>query len=211
VSADTLKSARPWLRVVHDAGTTDTHPGPSDDELIEAVVRGDDRVAMLLHDRVVGAVDRTLYRIFGRREVDHDDLVQSTFEQIVITLCRRRFARACSLTTWAATVATHVGLNALRARRRERRVVDHAQSVEQGRPFSAEGALDARQDLVRLRAHLAAMDPAKAETLFLHDALGHDLAEVAVLTGVSVSAAQSRLVRARKELMARLERDGGRQ
>ena len=210
VSPNAAKPGRPWLRVVPDTGTTNTYPGPSDDELIEAVVRGDDRVAALLHDRVVGAVDRTLYRIFGRREVDHDDLVQSTFEQIVITLCRRRFARACSLTTWAATVATHVGLNALRARRRERRVVDHAQSVDDAPPVSAEGALDARQELARLREHLAAMDPVKAETLFLHDALGHDLAEVAVLTGVSVSAAQSRLVRARKELMARVERDGGR-
>jgi RNA polymerase sigma-70 factor (ECF subfamily) len=194
--------------VVDVAGATDTHLEPSDDELIEAVVRGDDRVAGLLHDRVVGAIDRTLYRIFGRREVDHDDLVQSTFEQIVITLCRRRFARACSLTTWATTVATHVGLNALRARRRERRVVDHAHGLDEGLPTRGEGALDARFALARVRAHLAAMDPVKAETLFLHDALGHDLAEVAVLTGVSVAAAQSRLVRARKELMTRIDRDG---
>ena len=50
-------------------------------------------------------------------------------------------------------------------------------------------------------------NPAKAEALFLHDALGHDLAEVALLTGVSVAAAQSRLVRARKDLLARIERN----
>src|SRR5262249_21305947 len=145
----------------------------------------------------------------GRRESDHDDLVQSTFEQIVVTLCRQRFARACSLTTWAATVATHVGLNALRSRRRERKVVDHGQSVDEApaRSTSGESATMARLALDRLREHLAAMDPAKAETLFLHDALGHDLAEVAVLTGVSVAAAQSRLVRGRKELMLRVERD----
>jgi RNA polymerase sigma-70 factor (ECF subfamily) len=164
----------------------------------------------LLYDRVVGVVERTIFRIFGRREGDHDDLIQTTFEQIVITLCRQRFARACSLTTWASTVATHVGLNALRSRQRERRVVDRGQTPEDAPPVSAEGALDARLALARVREHLAAMDPVKAETLFLHDALGHDLVEVAHLTGVSVAAAQSRLVRGRKELMARLERDGGR-
>jgi RNA polymerase sigma-70 factor, ECF subfamily len=209
VSSASDRSARPWLRAVPQPREAAAATGPSDDELIDAVVRGDDRVAALLHDRVVGVVDRTIYRIFGRRESDHDDLVQSTFEQIVVTLCRQRFARACSLTTWAATVATHVGLNALRARRRERRVVDHGQSIDDSpaRSTSGENAAMARLALDRLREHLAAMDPAKAETLFLHDALGHDLAEVAVLTGVSVAAAQSRLVRGRKELMLRVERD----
>jgi RNA polymerase sigma-70 factor (ECF subfamily) len=183
-------------------------------------VRGDDRVAALLYDRVVGTVDRTLVRVFGRREHDHDDMVQSTFEQIVLTLARRRFAGACSLSTWAATIASHVGLNALRSRRRERRVFDRAtdgsrDDATEGdhpsgppAPVSAERQLEARGEVERVRAHLAAMDEAKAQTLFLHDVLGHELAEVAVLTGVSVAAAQSRLVRGRRELMERLERDG---
>ncbi len=168
-------------------------------------------MAGLLHDRVIAVVDRTLTRIFGRRESDHDDLVQATFEQIVITLCRQRFARACSLPTWAATVATHVGLNALRSRRRERALVDRQHDPDAleaaQNPANTERDVMARLELDRVREHLSAMDPVKAETLFLHDALGHDLAEVAVLTGVSVAAAQSRLVRGRKDLMLRLEKD----
>jgi RNA polymerase sigma-70 factor (ECF subfamily) len=199
------------LRVVPASGSTQAAaPGrPSDAELIEAVARGDDRVASLLYDRVAAVVDRTLVRVFGRREPDHDDLVQSTFEQIVITLARRRFAGACSLTTWAARVASHVGLNALRSRRRERRVIDKGTEVDEpAGPVSAQRQLEARGAVERVRAALAEMDPAKAEAVFLHDVLGHELAEVAVLSGTSVAAAQSRLVRGRRELLERLEREG---
>ena len=191
--------------------------GPTEEQIIDAVVRGDDRIAGLLYDRLVGTVDRTLYRIFGRREPDHDDLVQASFEQIVLTLARKRFAGACSLSTWAATVASHVGLNALRSRRRERRVVARGDGdgdvADLPPPASSardvERAMGARFELERLREHLATIDPVKAETLVLHDVLGHELAEVAVLTGVSVAAAQSRLVRGRRELLRLMEADQG--
>ena len=76
----------------------------SDDELIEAVVAGDASVASELYDRLHHSVDRTIYRVLGRREGDHEDLVQTAFEQIVKTLATRRFARACSLSAWASTV-----------------------------------------------------------------------------------------------------------
>src|SRR5258707_377824 len=49
----------PHLRVVADVARhpANAPPAPSDDELIDAVVRGDDRVAGLLYDRVIGVVD----------------------------------------------------------------------------------------------------------------------------------------------------------
>jgi RNA polymerase sigma-70 factor (ECF subfamily) len=78
-------------------------------------------------------------------------------------------------------------------------------------PVDAERALEARGTLETVRRHLAAMNPSQAETVFLHDAIGHELAEIAVITGVSVAAAQSRLVRGRKELFRRLDRERTRQ
>ena len=184
----------------------------SDEELIEGVVRGDDRIAAELYDRLIRSVDHTLYRVFGRREPDHDDLVQATFEQIVLTLSKRRYARACSLKTWASTIARNVGLNALRSRRRERAVIDRADDATHGDRAIAptadpERSADLRAQLDRVRVHMAEMNPRRAEAVFLHDVLGHALAEVAVLTGVSVSAAQSRLVRGRRELFERMDRD----
>jgi len=49
------------------------------------------------------------------------------------------------------------------------------------------------------------MKSTHAEAVFLHDVLGHELAEIAIMTQVSVSAAQSRLVRGRRELFRRLD------
>lgn len=179
----------------------------SDEELIQGVLAGNGAIAAELYDRLWVVVDRTLVRLFGRRESDHEDLVQATFEQIIRTLMERRFAGACKLTTWASTIASHVGMNALRARRSERRVVDRdAEVADAPRPgANAERAQEARSEIERLRMHLAAMEPAKAEAVFLHDVLGHDLAEMAVITGASVAAVQSRLVRGRKELVERMQ------
>jgi RNA polymerase sigma-70 factor (ECF subfamily) len=72
--------------------------------------------------------------------------------------------------------------------------------------METERSLEARSRLELVRQHLVAMKPALAEAIFLHDALGHDLAEIALMTGTSVAAAQSRLVRGRKELFRRLDR-----
>src|SRR5215212_10043987 len=87
-------ASAPSGRSTVDVGSATPSHTLSDDMLIEAVVAGDSRVAGQLYDRLVGIVDRTLYRVFGRRESDHDDLVQATFEQIVLTLTKRRYARA---------------------------------------------------------------------------------------------------------------------
>jgi RNA polymerase sigma-70 factor (ECF subfamily) len=198
-------SARPWLQPVSNSSVAP--PALSDSELIAAVVGGDNRVAAQLYDRLSGVIDRSLYRVFGRREVDHDDLVQTSFEQVVLTLTRGSYAGNCSLKTWAARISVNVGLNALRSRRRERKVMDH--SVE----FPADCASDqdverhsnARLVLRVVMGELAEMNPRRAQAVLLHDIQGYDLSEVAAMTDVSITAAQSRLVRGRKELLKRLD------
>jgi RNA polymerase sigma-70 factor (ECF subfamily) len=213
VSSSSRTRPEPKLRVVAQAtgspAERSTQREPSDEELIDAVQRGDHQVASVIYERLVGVVDHTLYRVFGRRETDHDDLVQASFEQIVVTLSRRSYARACSLRTWASSIASHVGFNALRSRRRERRVLDRevGVDVEPARSgIDVEGEASARAELERLRFQLSEMKSTHAEAVFLHDVLGHELAEIALMTQVSVSAAQSRLVRGRRELFRRLDR-----
>jgi RNA polymerase sigma factor (sigma-70 family) len=203
-----------WLRLAPPPPATATPAEtPLDDEaLIEAVLQGDTRRARPLHDRLVSAIEPTLYRVMGKREPDHDDLVQAALEQIILTLRRGRFARGCSLATWASAVAAHVAFNALRSRRCARRVFEPMESShpdEDGETAAPGTVGDAERDMtVRARirlaqAHLTAMNPDKAMVLVLHDVLGHELVEIAAMLGISTAAAQSRLVRARREFLER--------
>jgi RNA polymerase sigma-70 factor (ECF subfamily) len=184
-----------------------------DESLIAAFEAGRAGAGAELYDRLLPVVESTIYRVLGRREQDHADLVQSAFEQIVVTLARRTYARACSLSGWAAVIACHVGLNALRARRRERgvldrdREIDASAAVDRGAVAHPEGQLRARHDLEAIRRYLAEMDRDRATAVLLH-AQGYDVAEIARLTKVSAAAAQSRLSRGRREIRARLVADG---
>jgi RNA polymerase sigma-70 factor (ECF subfamily) len=200
-------SKRSALQVIPGGASARARTEPTDEEIVEAVVRGDTSISDLLYVRLVDTVDVTLYRIFGRREADHEDWVQRAFEQIVLTLSSRSYAGACSLRTWASAVTSRVAFNTLRSRKNERRVIAHGVDSSSdvaanghGGGRDAEREVAARAELARLRDVLATLKPRHAEAVFLHDVLGHDLAEIAVLEGVTVAAAQSRLVRGRREL-----------
>jgi RNA polymerase sigma-70 factor (ECF subfamily) len=180
----------------------------SDEDLVRAVQDGNHPVAAEMHARLATVVDRTLLRVFGRRELDLEDMMQAAFDQIVITLARRTYAGNCSLKTWAARVTANVGLNGLRARRRERAVLDrNAEPTEGVSGGDLERASHARAQLRRVMSALSVMNRRRAQAVFLHDIEGYALHEISALTGVSLAAAQSRLVRGRRELLKRLEKD----
>ena len=197
------------LRLVHGGRGASEHR-PSDEELVRGVVEGDAAVCSSLYDRLIGTVERTLYRVLGERGSDHDDLVQSAFEQIIDTLQQGRYQGRCSLVGWASTLCTHLALNQIRRRRRERLVIDRRQMFDDAVGQRAANTdldheADLKTKLERLRCCLAELPESRALPVVLHDLLGHDLREVAALLSVSESAAQSRLVRGRRQLRQRIE------
>jgi RNA polymerase sigma-70 factor, ECF subfamily len=206
-----------WLRLASQPSSAPPHPPKptlDDEGLIDAVIHRDVRRASELHDRLISVIESTLYRLLGKREPDHDDLVQATFEQVVITLVRGSFSKGCTLTTWASTVAAHVAYNALRARRRARRVfhpADVADVADRRTLGDPERDMCVREQIQTVQAHLTAMSPEKAMVLLLHDVLGHELAEIAAMLDISVGAAQSRLFRGRRDLLRRLGAGNGSQ
>jgi len=188
-------------------GRDDSRPEPqiSDEAVIAGLLAGQEWAADLLYDRVHPAVDRTLRRILQGSDAEHEDLVQIALERVIRTLLERRFARACSLTTWASAIASHVGIDSVRSRVRDRLLFGDHQTESGHVPGpSLERQIEARSEVGRVHAVLASMDARQAETVVLHDLFGHELSEIAVLMGVSVAAAQSRLVRGRKELLRRI-------
>jgi RNA polymerase sigma-70 factor (ECF subfamily) len=187
-------------------------PAVSEQALVDGIARGDRSLAAELCRRLTRVVDATIYRVLGGREHDHDDLVQTSFERIVSGLYAGKFSQRASLSTWAAGIACNVALHAIRRRRTERRLFDGSRDVEEASTLvhaqnDPEREAHTRSELQRLRGHLSRMSDKLAETLLLHDMLGCSLTETAEVLGVSEAAAQSRLVRGRRELSERLQRD----
>jgi RNA polymerase sigma factor (sigma-70 family) len=180
---------------------------PSDQRLIAAILDGDERAAEVLYDRLRPVIDHALRRVLHGRPADFEDLVQVTFERIIKGLAESRFDGKSRLTTWAAAIAGHVAMDALRRKFREERVfardIPTAVASSASALQAAERRLEARSEIRRLHGILARMKPHLADTLVLHDVLGHELAEVAEIVGAGLSATQSRLQRARAELLRR--------
>ena len=198
-----------WLRPIAGGGRAASSGRVDDEALIDAIQNGESGLGRELYDRLNRVVDCTLYRVLGRRDPDHADLIQTSFEQIVMTIAQRKYARACSLSSWAAAITCNVALNALRSRRTERKFIAVGLELSQlgsevAHERDVEREVFARHELERVRRELSAMNPERSEVMLLHDMLGKELSEIAVLMDISMSAAQSRLVRGRKELEHRL-------
>ena len=178
-------------------------------EIVAGLSRGEVWAADALYDRVQTAVDRTLRRLLRSFGSEHDDLVQAVFERILRVLSERPLAQSYDLPAWASVVALRVALDALRRKNREQRLFQSLPD-ELGSGGELDRRIEARSELVRVQGVVARMKSKYVETVLLHDVLGHDLVEIAELTQVSVAAAQSRLVRGRKELLKRIAQEKSR-
>jgi RNA polymerase sigma-70 factor (ECF subfamily) len=178
----------------------------SDADICRALAAGDAWAAEVIYDRIEDVVDAVLFRLMGPGDGERDDLAQQALERVISTIVSGRFSHGCSLRSWATLITQHLAIDTMRARARERKLFDRSigpaalELVAEDRR-TPERAADTRRRVERLLGALATVNRARAEAVVLHDILGHDLAELASLTGVSVAAAQSRLVRGRKEVL----------
>jgi RNA polymerase sigma-70 factor (ECF subfamily) len=182
-------------------------PALDDSELLAALRAGDPSAATALHDRVRPQVDRTIVRLLGWRDVDHEDIAQQAMIELVYTIDRYR--GDCSLDSWAGTLTAHVVYKHIRRRKTERRLfgeLDPDGPAPQSRSQTGREAM-VRNIMRRVLDHLNAIDENKAWTFVLHDVCGYDLREIAQITGVSLAAAQTRLVRGRREVHERIAAD----
>jgi RNA polymerase sigma factor (sigma-70 family) len=188
-----------------EAGATRSPPPIDDIQLLAALRAADPGAAEALYERSRPIVTRTLNRLLGRSDPDHQDLFQQTMVEIVHAIDRYR--GECPLDAWIATLAAHVVYKQIRHRKVERRVLSDVLPFEPVAPDQLAQSATLRSTIDRVCRHLADIDPARAWAFLLHDVHGHDLREIARIMSISPSAAQSRLVRGRKELHERIAAD----
>jgi RNA polymerase sigma-70 factor (ECF subfamily) len=207
--------ARPTLWLVPASSTAAPAPPPpapvpalDDSELLVAVRAGDPSAATALHDRVRPQIDRTISRLLTPDDIDRDDIAQQAMIELVTTIGRYR--GDCALDSWTSTITARVVYKHIRRRKIERRIFGSfdPDSVLMMRSESRVGReAMARTIIPRVLAHLAAIDESRAWAFLLHDVCGYDLREIAEITGVTITAAQTRLVRGRREVHDRIAGD----
>ena len=193
-------------------GAVDRKVDHSDDEILAAIRRGDDKVAPDFYWRVKPIVDRTVRRLLGRLDSDGEDLVQVVLVQLIEALPGYR--GECPLDAWVSAVSANVVYKHIRRRRLERRILlsslddvgDVAETLQTNGPTST---IDLREALKKVADHLMAISADRAWAFVLHDVCGYSLEELSHICGISAAAAQSRLVRGRRELHGRIEKDAG--
>lgn len=166
---------------------------------------------------VRAAVRLVLRRVVGAEDPEYEDLVQSAIEHVLLTFERGQFRGDCPKGGWAAVIARNVAIDAIRARSRERQLFAHepADLTDAGggprldAKLGPEHLIGVQERLRRVKSALLGLGAQKANVVFLHDVLGHELPDVAGILGISVAAAQSRLVRGRREIIDQIDATPG--
>jgi len=199
----------PRLRLVPpsaDAVARSPEPALDDSQLLLALRAGDASAATAFHDRTRSVVSRTVNRLLGSHDADAEDVVQLAFIELIDSIAH--FRGDCPLDAWVSVLTARVVFKQIRRRRSERRLFSAvpAQAVTQA-TSGTKRDLVLRDALRRVQEHLHRLDATRSWTFLLHDVYGYDLREVASITGASIAAAQSRLVRGRREVHQRIAAD----
>lgn len=174
-------------------GTTEA----TDDELVDRLLRGDERAFTALVGRHEGRVYALAFRMLGERQ-DALDATQeaflSAFRQI------HRFRRDAAFSTWLYRIAVNASHDVLRKRKRLV-VVEEVDVPDE----HAESPDDSAVRRIDLRRALAALPPEYREAVVLHDLGGVPYEEIARLTSTALGTVKSRISRGRKQLASSLE------
>ncbi len=143
-----------------------------------------------------------LVRLIGDRD-EAEDIALETFWRLHVHPPSSR--QTANLGGWLYRVATNLGLNALRARKRRARYELEAGQARLNHPEDdAVEELDAAEERERVRQVLARMDERQARLLLLRHS-GLDYAELATTLEVSPNSIGTLLVRAEREFQKKYQ------
>lgn len=171
----------------------------TDVELMAAVAAQDPSAEREVVERLGGRV-RRLTGLLCRDRADADDAAQVSL--IAILKAADGFRVATSLERWAERITIRTTLRASR-KERERRNLLERWLLPDRQPWGSPGS----SEPLGLDALLDRLSPERRRAFVLHHALGYTVEEIAELTGTRVGTVKDRLVVARRELRAMLERE----
>jgi RNA polymerase sigma-70 factor (ECF subfamily) len=180
----------------------DPRRGALDDAALVAAARsGHGWAEQRLYERHVQTVARTVALVLGRMQ-DAEDIVQETFLEALSSL--PALSDPAAFRPWLLRIAVHKC-----HRRFRRRKLLRALGLDRGADDVTLGALDARgaspeahAELSRLDAVLRALPERERTAWVLRHVHGHELTEVARLTGVSLATTKRVLDRAQRRVGA---------
>ena len=175
---------------------------PLDEEWVRRARQGDHAAFEGIVQRYGKAIYRHMYRMMLNRE-DAEDLTQEAFIRAFRYV--DRLETGGSLRSWLYTIATRVGLNALRSQYRRGKAVTSSYEAHvecAGDVQSPSGEHVVLRD--ELEVAMAALQPRAALLIQLHHSEGFPIREAAAIVGMSPESAKVALCRARKELRERL-------
>lgn len=203
-----VASVRRPLQLVPPPRPASEPPLPvfDDHSLLDGLQERDPGACAAFYQRVRPMIDRVLCRLLGQSDADYEDVAQVALFEIVEN--SHRFRGECPLDAWLGVVTARSAYRQLRRRRLERRFFDKTPFGEVSLSLTvAPAAFASREALEIVRDHLLQMNEGRALTFLLHDVQGYSLQEISQIMHVSVAAAQSRLVRGRRDLHERIQRD----
>lgn len=178
---------------------------PSSLELVEAARGGDHAAFASLYHRHAGWVYARLTRLIGPRD-DREDLLQQVFLELHRSLPAYR--GDATLPTFLHRITVHVAFDHLRRRGRRPAVYDATALDEliDGHPTPEERARR-RDELRQVLALLERLTPVKRIAFVLVAVEGLSLDDAAAVVGANAQAVKQRVLHARRELVALVERE----
>lgn len=183
----------------------------TDEELVQAAQAGESPAFDELVRRYTNVVYRILYKIL-RHEEDTQDALQDTFVSAYRAL--PRFRQDARFSTWIYRIATNAALMKARTRKANLVSLDHptedsdAKTVWELPDWSATPDEEVLSDETRrvMEDAIQALPAEQRAAFVLHDVQNFSSAETAEAMGITVSAVNSRLHRARVFLRDRIGR-----
>lgn len=183
-----------------DAADAIAKAAEDDDRLLSGIAAGDNTAFAQLMERHLTRVFSLALRVTGSR-ADAEDAAQEAFTRVWRKAGSWRPGEA-RFSTWLYRVTMNLCIDARRKPRAEQ--LDPDLPVIDSAP-GAEAVLLAHEQEVQVRSAMAALPERQREAMTLCYTLGLSNAEAAATMEISVKAYESLLVRAKRDIRARLE------